>query len=38
MTENALQLDARYYRALPIDRPGYEQVTLSLPVDKTAWG
>ena len=36
MTENALQLDARYYRALPIDRPGYEQVTLSLPVDKTA--
>ena len=36
MTENALQLAARYYRALPIDRPGYEQVTLSLPVDKTA--
>ena len=24
MTENALQLAARYYRALPIDRPGYE--------------
>ena len=36
MTENALQLAARYYRALPIDRPRYEQVTLSLPVDKTA--
>ena len=36
MTEATLQLAARYYRALPIDRPGYEQVTLSLPVDKTA--
>ena len=36
MTGAALQLEARYYRALPIDRPGYEQVTLSLPVEKTA--
>ena len=36
MTEATLQLAARYYRALPIDRPRYEQVTLSLPVSKTA--
>lgn len=36
MTEATLQLAARYYRALPIDRPGYEPVTLRLPVDKTA--
>jgi len=31
-----LALDARYYRALPIDAPGYEQETLSLPVASTA--
>ena len=36
MTGATLQLAARYYRALPIDRPGYEQVTQSLPVDRTA--
>jgi nicotinamidase-related amidase len=34
--EAALELAARYYRALPIDDPGYEQVTLSLPVARTA--
>ena len=31
-----LQLDARYYRALPVDKPGYEEETLSLPVGSTA--
>lgn len=31
-----LELAARYYRGLPIDRPGYEEVTLSLPVEQTA--
>ncbi len=31
-----LRLAARYYRALPTDRPGYEQVALTLPVEKTA--
>ena len=34
--EKALQLPARYYRALPTDRPGYEEVILSLPSKKTA--
>ena len=34
--EKALQLSARYYRALPTNRPGYEEVSLSLPVKKTA--
>ena len=34
--EKALQLSARYYRALPTDRPGYEEVILSLPLKKTA--
>ncbi|MDE2698357.1 MAG: isochorismatase family protein [Gemmatimonadota bacterium] len=29
-------LNARYYRALPIDAPGYESVRLELPVAKTA--
>ena len=33
---NTLQLDARYYRSTPTDSSGYEQVTLSLPVEKTA--
>ena len=36
MTEATLELAARYYRALPIDQPGYEDVTLSLPVARTA--
>ncbi len=36
MNETTLQLPARYYTALPTDRPSYEQVTLSLPVEKTA--
>ena len=36
MSEATLQLSARYYRALPTDRAGYEQVNLSLPVKKTA--
>ena len=36
MSEATLQLPARYYRALPTDRAGYEQVILSLPVKKTA--
>lgn len=31
-----LALGARYYRALPIDRPGYEEEVLSLPVATTA--
>ncbi len=31
-----LELSARYYRSLPVDRPGYEEKTLSLPVGKTA--
>jgi nicotinamidase-related amidase len=31
-----LKLSARYYRALPIDRPGYEPVTFELPVKQTA--
>ncbi len=34
--EKALQLPARYYRALPTDRPGFEEVILSLPLKKTA--
>ena len=34
--EKTLQLAARYYRSVPTDRAGYEEVTLSLPVDKTA--
>ncbi len=29
-------LNARYYRALPIDAPGYESVRLALPVENTA--
>ena len=33
---NTLCLPARYYRALPTDRPGYEETTLTLPVEKTA--
>ncbi len=44
MTENdtdrspgdTLQLAARYYRSVPTNRAGYEDVILSLPVDKTA--
>lgn len=31
-----LTLDARYYRALPIDHPGYEPVTFDLEVTRTA--
>ncbi len=31
-----LSLGARYYRALPIDDPGYEEETLSLPIATTA--
>ena len=31
-----LKLNARYYRALPIDDAGYEEVTLGLPVGRTA--
>jgi len=31
-----LKLNARYYRALPIDRPGHEPVTFDLPVKQTA--
>ena len=31
-----ITLNARYYRALPIDSPGYEQVTFELPVAQTA--
>ena len=31
-----LQLAARYYRSVPTDRAGYEEVVLSLPVEKTA--
>ena len=31
-----LQLKARYYRARPIDRPGYEDVVLDLSVAETA--
>lgn len=31
-----LKLHARYYRALPVDQPGYEPVTFDLPVDRTA--
>ena len=33
---DTLHLLARYYRALPIDRPGYEDVVLHLPVAETA--
>ena len=29
-------LNARYYRALPIDTPGYESISLKLPVKNTA--
>lgn len=36
MSEKTLKLAARYYRSVPTDRAGYEEVTLSLPVDKTA--
>ncbi len=32
-----LRLDARYYRALPIDKSGFEDVTFELPVDKAAF-
>lgn len=32
-----LKLNARYYRALPIDNPGYESVTFDLPVARTAF-
>jgi nicotinamidase-related amidase len=31
-----LKFNARYYRARPIDSPGYEQVTFDLPVAQTA--
>ena len=31
-----LSLNTRYYRALPIDAPGYESVHLELPVENTA--
>ena len=34
--EKTLQLDARYYRSTPTDSSGYEQVTLSLLMEKTA--
>ena len=34
--EKTLRLPARYYRSVPTDRAGYEKVTLSLAVDKTA--
>ena len=33
---SVIKLDARYYRALPIDNPGYESVTFELPVARTA--
>jgi len=37
MTANpTLHLKARYYRALPVDRPGYEDVVLDLPAAETA--
>lgn len=36
MTGATLELAARYYRGLPIDRPGYEDVTLALCVEHTA--
>lgn len=35
-TDTTLRLRSRYYRALPIDRPGYEDVVLRLPVAETA--
>ena len=33
---NKINLKARYYRAIPIDRPGYENVTFELSVSQTA--
>lgn len=33
---DVVHLKARYYRALPIDDPGYEEVTFELPVKQTA--
>ena len=37
MSDSAtIQLDARYYRALPIDNPGYDSVTFELPIRRTA--
>lgn len=32
----ALHLKARYYRALPVDAPGYEEEILELPLERTA--
>ena len=37
MSDSAnIHLNARYYRALPIDSPGYESVTFELPIARTA--
>lgn len=35
-TPSTLHLKTRYYRALPVDRPGYEDVVLDLPAAETA--
>jgi len=32
-----MNLNVRYYRALPTDRPGYEHEVMDLPVEKTAF-
>lgn len=34
--DGILKLSARYYRALPVDAPGYESVQFDLPVERTA--
>jgi len=38
MSQDAtLSLNARYYRALPVTTPGYEPITLDLPLSQTAF-